>query len=556
MATPGISAKLNIPKMQSPKAAASNAVLHANRANTFASPQASSGLGGGIRHGIAAQRTKVGMGQHNNARAFYNNTLRAERNSMNSRAFFSVDSFMPQMMPAHVHNNSMSTLEKVAMFTMLGATLAATTASIIDTLKSDESTSVKSKSLANSDIPGANTGIPQLDADKFIMSNSLRGSNSLGDVVRIENMANDKLGKLNEDYKLTGEHMIGEMNNKLQEQGVKNGLELAGLSSFNTNKLALSELNVDPQNLSTLDTALTTINKDIEKFEGFINTDIADATKKLGTKKQEISTGIQSCRGQIANLESQILTATENSVPSKSELETQLQQKKSELEKLKTQQQQIESAEKAINSVKTQAESIIKELHTKQNTIGDIKQVKSQIADKKYDAAKNDDLAIEKNKSKMDKLQKEIVALKEKAANGDTKAQARFESKVAEYNGLAKQMKTLYQSITSLDGNTTVTNSKGKQYTVINTSENSNYTQEISADRVKTRSQISSEDSQRMKESINNLSAKLSELINYSDGEKITIGSEEYTKQNGMFINADGQEISMTELAKKMTEIN
>lgn len=496
----GLNAKQNIAMMQgkqtqvkSLKEFVSTAAKSTTRANTFSKPANSNGLYSPTRFGIGAQRSKVGTGQHLNAFAFNSNTMSAERNSMNSRAFFSSDFGMPNFGHVHQSNNKANGWQ-VALASMAALNaLAPTITDLVNSGKTEKTSSTdKSNDLANSNI--------NLDSNKFHMSNILKSADSLGEVTKIENMANKKLEELNADYKGTGETMIGVMNKALENPGVQNGLELAGLSNFNTNKLALSDLNVNPQDLSTLDTALETINKDIEKFEGFIKTDINDASTKLGEKKQEISTGIQTCEAQIGSLKSQIASATEESVPSKSQLEADLKEQEAQLQELKTKQTQIAAAETAINDVKTQADAVVRELHSKQNTIGDIKQVKSQIADKKYDTAKNDDSTIEKNKSKMDKLQKEILALKEKAGGGDTKAQAKFESKVGEYNDLAQQMKSLYQSIASLGGDTTVTNSKGKQYTVINTSENSNYTQEIQADQVKTKSQINEEAINKMRE--------------------------------------------------------
>lgn len=157
MAMPGIQTKLNIPKTQSPKEVASTAVLHASRATTFSKPTSSSGniFGStGTRYGISAQRSKVGTGQHLNAKAFYNNNNTSALRDMNSRAFFSVDSYAPVFIEHNHNGNKMSGLEKALMWTTAGLGIAGMAMSTINAFKTPDN-SIKGTSLVDSEIPTA-----------------------------------------------------------------------------------------------------------------------------------------------------------------------------------------------------------------------------------------------------------------------------------------------------------------------------------------------------------------------------------------------------------------
>lgn len=124
MAAFGLNPKVNMAKMTfatvsdggggSLKTKASSAVATATRSSAIVKPSTSSASA--PLFGVGAQRSKVGSGQHLNAKGFYSNTNASWLRAANNTTHFSTDFGMPQF-AHHVHNNNnkMSGLEIAAL---------------------------------------------------------------------------------------------------------------------------------------------------------------------------------------------------------------------------------------------------------------------------------------------------------------------------------------------------------------------------------------------------------------------------------------------------------
>lgn len=350
------------------------------------------------------------------------------------------------------HNNGMSTLDKLTAGMALLNSILPTISDTVSTVKS-----TKGSSSAEED--GFN-----YDTSQFEMTKSLSKADTFGQINQVETKANQKLADFQQNYSKSGADNIKGMNDVLQS--VKTGLDTAGVS-IDTSKLALSNLKINPDDLSTLDEAAKTINQDMTKIDDFINKDIKAGIDKCVSKSGEL-------QQQIGTLESQLKTAQqaeangEAANPSSAQIKQQIAE-------LKKQKEEVDNAKKELEGTITKSANDLKlELKKQQDSLGDIKQVKSELADKKYEVAKDNDKEISSNKKKMDKLDSEIKKLETEAKNDSKKAE-KLKDKVAEYNGLVSGMNKLNQSLSDMQGEKSFTSSKGKTYTLTNTTIDSKY---------------------------------------------------------------------------------
>ncbi len=424
------------------------------------------------------------------------------------------------------HDNKMSTFEKVAMGMALLNAILPTVSDAVSTIKSTKGTS-------SAEDAGFN-----FDSAKFEMTKELSQATTFGKINNVEAKANEKLNNFQENYSKSGQDTITGINDLI---GKTPGLQDADVS-LDTSKLALSNLNINPDDLSSLDEAAKTINKDLAKVDEFITKDIKDGIDKCTTKSGELSQ-------QIGTLESrkqaaQAAEATGGAPsPSSDEIQKQISELKEQKNKIDTARKELEgNITKAANDLKT-------ELQKQQTTLGDIKEVKSELADKKYEVAKDNDKEISSNKKKMDKLNDEIKQLQTEAKNDPKKAD-KLKGKMDEFNGLVKEMSALKDSLKDMNDVTSFTNSKGKTHTMTNTSIDPKYFE------VKTPSAGSGRDIKAggaADETVGQQNSRV--MTNLSDckqaGDTIKIGKGSYVlSADGMFISDHGDKFSRDELQR------
>ncbi len=445
-------------------------------------------------YGVGAARTKTGSGVHHNAKAFYSNDNFFALQQSNQGVHFAMNSGMSNLC-GHVHganNNKMSTLEKIAMLTAVTGTV---TAGILGALNAGKSTQTSGTN--NSQKMAESDQAFNYDSAKFKLTGELQKAGTFGEMKGIEAKADKKLESFSNDYGSIGQKARDniaktevDINNKLEGTDVKLNLDIS--------KLSITAPDIDANDLSTLDNAAKDIGKDIESVKEFKTKDLAEANKTIDTALTSIGQEISKLEGSLSKTKAAEAEAARNGTPMPSPSSAEIQK---DLDEAKAKQTKLKDAQKELNgNMAKQADDLIESLQNKQNELGDIKQVKSEIADKKYNAAQSEDKTIENNKTKMGKLQSELIELKEKASKGDTKAADKLNKKCGEYNALAKQMTKLYASLGQAETGETIKNSKGQEYKIVNTSVDANYTFEINPEQIKTKDQMTQETMDKMKQ--------------------------------------------------------
>lgn len=430
MATPGLQ-KLNIPKKTnvSPKAAIANNLR-------------SQGVAQGTSWGIFAQRTMTGLGVQYNNRAFNSGSISATRHALNDNRTI-VNNNIGY---GHVHsNNGNNTMNKFMAGMMAMNMLGQLGANIADTVKSTKPSDKADKKDGAGNID--NNWQNRFDTSKFEMTSELQKATSFTSINNIEKQADEKLGNFQEEYSKTGTTTIAGIDEALKSDNVKDGLTLAGVN-IDTSKLELSNLKINVDDLSTLDDALKTMDADIAKANKFISEDLTKGIETLTTKGGEI-------QQQIGTLEAN-LKAAEQAEANKQTVSPSSTEIKAEIQKLKEQKQQIENAKKALSeggTVRSGVDQLIKDLEAKQNEIGDIKQVKTDLADKKYQVAQQLKKDVEETQNKLNKLENKI----NKAKNNDEKNKL-----IKEFNGLVDKLEGFKPELEQA-GTEPIKNSKGKE---------------------------------------------------------------------------------------------
>lgn len=430
MSTPGLQ-KLNIPK----KANVSPKVAIANNLRSQSPAQ------GTTSWGIFAQRTMTGLGVHYNNREFNSASISATRHGLNDYRTV-VNNNIGY---GHVHSNnggnSMNKLMAGMMAMNMAGQLGVSIADIVGGAKTEKTD--KKDGAGGID----NSWLSKFDTTKFEMANRLKGATSFTAINNIEAQANDKLTKFQENYTKVGVTDIAGINNALESENVREGLTLAGIN-IDASKLELSNLKINVDDLSTLDNALKTVDADIAKANKFIAEDLTKGVETLTAKGGEI-------QQQIGTLEANLQTAQQAEAngqtvsPSSAEITAEIQ-------KLKEQKQQIEDAKKALSEggvVRSGVEQLIKDLEAKQNEIGDIKQVKTDLADKKYQVAQQLKKDIETAQDNLNRLEGKI----DKAKTNDEKNKL-----IKEFNSLVGKLEGFKPELEQA-GTEPIKNSKGKE---------------------------------------------------------------------------------------------
>lgn len=284
------------------------------------------------------------------------------------------------------------------------------------------------------------------------LASKLDKAESFGEIKNLEQTADKQAKELSSEYAKTTEK-----DTKAIGESIKNisaGLELAG-ANVDVSKLKTSTLNFNPDDISTYDDAARTINSDISGVDEFLNTEVKQGIAQCDTKINELSTQIQSLTAQINTAKSQGGNTAE------------LEQK---LKEAQDQKKSVEDAKgKLQNDVTKAADDMKKDLEAKLKDLGNVKEFKEEVADKKLELAKDHDKEISKNKKKMDNLLSDIKKLK-----GDSTKADKLKSKINEFNTLAGRMSELNASLNNI-GDKTIKTSKFS-YTMQNSSIETKYT--------------------------------------------------------------------------------
>lgn len=525
MTTPGLQ-KLNIPKKTnvSPKAAIANNLR-------------SQGVAQGTSWGIFAQRTMTGLGIHYNNRNFNSSSISATRHALNDNRTI-VNNNIGY---GHVHsNNGDNTMNKFMAGMMAMNMLGQLGANIADTVKSTKP-SDKGDILSNSPAtPSDNSNIDNL-------SNKLSKATSFQTINNIETELGTKLTNFGTEYNKIGKDSSGNnlIEQTLSAEDIKAGLSSAGVN-IDYSKLNLSEITLtNASTIQNIETAVGQIDTDKKAVEEFQDSQVKTAIKSCKDKSEALNTEIRGIDSQIQGLEGKKTGNAEADAGIDQQIK-ELKEKKAALEAEKA---KVDKAKDALETtVKQQISDITSALDTKKDELNDLKKTKSELADKKYDLAKEQDEKINKNKQKMDKLNTEINTLRKSTTDAKKGKDNlnKLNAKINEYNGLVNNMKSLYTSLQNA-GATDFTNSKGKNYTVKNTSEDTKYTTIITPIPV----QGAGKDLNLSGDASTQNQAIKAQIENCQVGEAIDIGNGTYTKgADGNFTSDLGQIFTALDLMK------
>ena len=525
MTTPGLQ-KLNIPKKTnvSPKAAIANNLR-------------SQGVAQGTSWGIFAQRTSIGLGIHNNNRLFNSSSIRATRHELNDNRIL----LNNNIRNGHVHsNNGDNTMNKFMAGMMAMNMLGQLGANIADTVKSTKS-SDKGDILSNSPAtPSDNSNIDNL-------SNKLSKATSFQTINNIETELETKLTNFGTEYGKIGKDSSGNnlIEQTLSAEDIQAGLSSAGVK-IDCSRLSLSDITLtDASTIQDIETAVGKIDTNKKAVEEFQDSQVKTAIKSCKDRSEALSTDIRGIDSQIQGLEGKKTGNAETDAGIDQQIK-ELKEKKTALEAEKA---KVDKAKDALETtVKQQISDITSALDTKKDELNDLKKTKSELADKKYDLAKEQDEKINKNKQKMDKLNTEINTLRKSTTDAKKGKDNlnKLNAKINEYNGLVNNMKSLYTSLQNAGAND-FTNSKGKNYTVKNTSEDTKYTTIITPIPV----QGAGKDLNLSGDASTQNQAIRAQIENCQVGEAIDIGNGTYTKgADGNFTSDLGQIFTALDLMK------
>lgn len=451
MALPGLPKKVNIPRTTtSLKSSVSGAIAVAERSTTVSSTRSQTT---GIRYGVNAART--GRESIFNARAYHGPSLAMLRENLNANrtpTYFYTDNLVQP------NQNSNNDAMNWTMAGIMGLkAVGELTAQITDIVR-------ESKASSNSSTKGKNT-FEGYDYNKFNLSsftrlNELKGATSLHSINTIENTAKNDLDSFQENYSkdvATDKQAL----DGLLAGTIGTGLTEAGVT-LDTSSLGVRNLNINPSDLASIDKAVETIDQDIADVDAFISTNLAQAITKLTTKSGELAT-------QIGSLEAQIAAGK-----AKQPQDSNVSSLEAQLNKLKEEKQQVDAAKKALEQggqVRTAVEDIKTTLTEKKNVLGDIQLTLSQVADKKYEVAKENDEELVDLVNKQIRLERKITALNGKIeSETDQTKRERYERELGELKGelagVYEDMIKLVQNLQTDDNQTTFTNSKGQTYTL------------------------------------------------------------------------------------------
>lgn len=435
VARPGVQ-KLNIPKLQSPKASIAANLGSASRST-------------GVSYGIFAQRTLTGSGIHLNNRAFNGASISATRHALNdNRTVLFNNIGMPYRCNHDQGNNTMNKFMAGMMAMNMLAQMGAQTAAIIKeakAAKAENNGNVKK----DTGIDGAGDAVwkKQFGADELKLTSELKAAKTFASINQVEAKANEQLRDFQRSYAETTATTQAAISNAL-DANIQATLTDLGVT-LDPTKLKASTLNINVDDLSTIDPALQTIDKDIQTATKFLDTDVTQAISKLDSELGTVSASLTSLEQQKASIE---LKPADQRTEAETQFLAQYDQKHQELQTKKENIQKALDAINGQNGVKSLVEGLIKTLGEKQTSLADIKQVKTDMADRKYQVAEQLQKDIKNTQDRLDSLDGKIA----KAKNNEDKNKL-----IDEFNGLVDKLAG-FKTDLNIAGNKPITNSKGK----------------------------------------------------------------------------------------------
>lgn len=432
VARPGVQ-KLNIPKLQSPKASIAANLGSASRST-------------GVSYGIFAQRTLTGSGIHLNNRAFNGASISATRHALNdNRTVLFNNIGMPHRCNHDQGNNTMNKFMAGMMAMNMLAQMGAQTAAIIKEAKANKTDDVDktNKKTTNSTVtPGGPTspsnqtvtlGGSNPTERTLSLSDRLKGAGTFTEIKDIESEIGTKLSGFNTEYQKIGKDESG---NSLIQQTIaeiNEGIQIAGVTQdLTVPTLSVISLSAD-SDIAAIDTAISTIDdtdlKNINTYSGTID----KAVKSLKDKSGELGRSIDTLQNQ--------LDRTPEDAPGRANIQTQL-------DNLKAQKEKVDQAKETLETtVKQQIQDIKDGLEAKKNELKELKKTKENLVNKKYELAKSQMNTLTENARTMRTLKREIDGLRGKTEKADIN---RLRQKIDEYNRYVPAMAEAYNSLAAL----------------------------------------------------------------------------------------------------------
>ena len=391
--------KSKIVSTSSIKTRAANSISTATRSSGASSAMSRTGS----LFGIYAQRSTTGLGLHNNYLKYNSPATSALRHSLNDNRtpLFNNIGFMP--MP-HRHEDSSNKFLGIMTGVAMGVGILKTVIDAVNETKSDKIT-LKSASANNS--VSTNTGTARAE--------------NLGDLQTKENKINDNLNNFGENYSKVNQEEKNAIQDALSDENVQAGLKNAGVGNIDFSNLELNEINITADSAEAdFDTAIDSISTDIDEVKSFKDDTLAPAKKKLSEKSGELKGNIKATTQNIERNEKTVSELTD----SIGDLQRSLASAKTPTEK-------------------AQIQTKINQLKEQKDNLKELKEQKSDIEQKQYDLAKEQSQDFEKNKTKMQALETKI--------NHETDPEKKSKL-IGEWNSLAGEMSSLYESLSSVNG--------------------------------------------------------------------------------------------------------
>ena len=440
--------KSKIVSTSSIKTRAANSISTATRSSGASSAMSRTGS----LFGIYAQRSTTGLGLHNNYLKYNSPATSALRHSLNDNRtpLFNNIGFMP--MP-HRHEDSSNKFLGIMTGVAMGVGILKTVIDAVNETKSDKIT-LKSASANNS--VSTNTGTARAE--------------NLGDLQTKENKINDNLNNFGENYSKVNQEEKNAIQDALSKENVQAGLKNAGVGNIDFSNLELNEINITADSAEAdFDTAIDSISTDIDEVKSFKDDTLAPAKKKLSEKSGELKGNIKATTQNIERNEktvseltdsigdlqrslasaktptekAQIQTKINRLETQKRDLETKIENDKKKLEELNAELDNVAAAQAAIESAESNCDNLVNQLKEQKDNLKELKEQKSDIEQKQYDLAKEQSQDFEKNKTKMQALETKI--------NHETDPEKKSKL-IGEWNSLAGEMSSLYESLSSVNG--------------------------------------------------------------------------------------------------------
>ena len=265
-------------------------------------------------------------------------------------------------------------------------------------------------------------------------------SGGLGNVQSFLDISNLKTQNLNslKNFNIDYQNASVETSVSTALSEASDGLALIGEYDLNTSLLHLDEIKIDAGN-PDFKTALESIDKDIEDVNTYVNTNIADASSKLGSK--------------ITALEQLISDAKLSSEKDGSDNSTLIAEYEKQLADAK-------KAQDTLTRISETCKDNIDQLKAKRIKMQNAQKTHNQILDKEYNMAKEQDEKLGKINAEIERLKSEIAKLSTPKVG--SKEQKKLDDLNVKLTAANNEAIALLQSLKSAP--TPIKNSGGTEY--------------------------------------------------------------------------------------------